>query len=96
MVPALFLGIDALGFGGARATSLAAGSVGALRSVWLHARAGRVHWRSGLCLALGALAGASLAIPFTRETAGAQTGRVLLTLILWIIALRFLAEARES
>ena len=92
MVPGLYLGIPGLGFSTARATSLAAGSVAAARSLWLHARAGRVRWRSATWLAAGALLGAVLGVRTTRLAGVADLGRILLALVLLFVALRFARE----
>ena len=96
MVPALYLGLDAAGFSEARACSLAAGSVGALRSLLLHARAGRVAWRSGLLLGAGALLGAASGVSSLRFEGLVEAGRVVLGLILWATALRFFRDLRRA
>jgi len=92
MVPALFLGIGQLGFGGARACALAAGAVAALRSLWLHARAGNVSYALGLPLAFGAMLGAAGGVVAAHHPVLAHGGRILLGTVLVLQALRFLLE----
>jgi uncharacterized protein len=96
MVPALFLTLGQLGFGGARACSLAAGAVAAVRSLWLHARAGNVAWAPGLPLALGALLGAASGVLLTRMEGFAQAGRIGLGLILVAQSLIFAGQFRRA
>jgi len=82
MVPALFLLLSELGFGGARACALAAGAVAALRSLYLHARARNIVYALGAPLALGALLGAFLGVQAAHHERLAFAGRVLLGCIL--------------
>lgn len=96
MVPALYLGLDTFGFSQARACSLAAGAVGAARSLALHSGAARVAWRSGLLLGAGALLGAASGVSALRFEALVVVGRVLLGLILWLVALRFFFDLRRD
>lgn len=91
MVPTLFLGLG-LPFGEARATSLAAGAVGALRSLVLHAKDGRVDFRAGAPLALGALGGSIAGVWAVHLEGAAEVGRLLLAAILWFTAGRFALE----
>jgi uncharacterized membrane protein YfcA len=93
MVPALFFSLEGLGFGGARACSLAAGAVASLRSLWLHARAGNVDRRGGLPIAIGAVLGAWAGVGLAHEPALAGWGRILLGGLLLFQATRF-ARAR--
>lgn len=95
MVPALFLGVDGMGFGEARATSLAAGSLGALRSVVLHGRDGRVHLPAVAPLALGAVFGAACGVFVVHAEGVVAFARVLLGGILWFVAARFAWELRK-
>lgn len=92
MVPALFLSLAQLGFGGARACALAAGAVAALRSLWLHARAGNVEFRLGGMLAIGALVGALGGVVAAHDPLLAHVGRVLLGSVLVLQSLRFASE----
>ena len=94
MVPGLFLGVGGLGFDGARACSLAAGALGAARSLALKSKAGRVSWRHGVPLGAGALAGAVAGVVLLdREEGLLQVGRIVLGLLLAVVALRFAREA---
>jgi hypothetical protein len=92
MVPALFLALGELGFGGARACALAAGAVSALRSLWLHARAGNISYSLGLPLAAGALLGALVGVEAAHLEALAFFGRLLLGFILLGQGARFARE----
>lgn len=89
MVPALFLSMHELGFGGARACALAAGAVSGLRSLYLHARARNLSYALGLPLALGALVGALFGVEAAHHEALAFVGRVLLGCILLTQGLLF-------
>jgi hypothetical protein len=95
MVPALFLALGELGFGGARASALAAGAVAALRALLLHARAGNVRYAAGMPLALGALVGAAGGVVAAHEPALAHAPRVLLGLVLSVQGARFFLELRR-
>ncbi|MEM7310050.1 MAG: sulfite exporter TauE/SafE family protein [Planctomycetota bacterium] len=92
MVPALFLGIPGIGFNEARATSLAAGAVGALRSVILHGRAGRIEVGAVAPLAVGAIGGALVGVQLVHLGEMVEVGRRLLAAILAFVALRFLRD----
>ncbi|MEQ1894925.1 MAG: sulfite exporter TauE/SafE family protein [Planctomycetota bacterium] len=96
MVPALFLALGHLGFGGARAAALAAGAVSALRSLWLHARAGNISYALGLPLAGGALFGAFFGVQAAHVPALAFGGRLLLGGILLAQSVRFWRELAAS
>ncbi|MCZ6598417.1 MAG: sulfite exporter TauE/SafE family protein [Planctomycetota bacterium] len=96
MVPMLFIGLDVLDFGEARATSLAAGTVGALRGLWLHGRAGRVHLPAVLPLALGAVGGAVAGVFVVHEPGVVEVCRYVLSGILWLTAVRFVLELRRK
>jgi hypothetical protein len=95
MVPALFL-LLGQPFGVARAAALAAGAVAALRSLWLHSRAGNVSFALGLPLAAGALLGALAGVVAAHQPTLAQGGRVLLAGILLAQALRFAVELART
>jgi len=95
MVPALFLSLHALGFNGARACALAAGAVGATRSLVLHARAGNVCWALGWPLSLGALLGAVGGVKAAHDPVLAHGGRILLGLVLVAQGARFVQELRR-
>lgn len=82
MVPALFLSMHELGFGGARACALAAGAVAAVRSLWLHARARNISYALGLPLGAGALVGALFGVEAAHHETFAFFGRILLGCIL--------------
>ncbi len=92
MVPGLYLILPAMGFPGARACSLAAGVIGSARSLFLHARAGRVHRSPGLLLGAGALLGAVAGVHFLHLPGLAEVGRPILALVLWFVAARFLVD----
>ena len=92
MVPALFFGIPGMSFAMARASSLAAGAVGASRSLWLHARAGRVDLPAVAPLALGALGGAVAGVQVVHLEGATAVARMLLAGILFVTALRFLRD----
>jgi hypothetical protein len=99
MVPALFLGIPGMGFGEARATSLAAGFVAALRALWLHGRAGRVEFAAVAPLAVGAACGALAGVTVVHLEGVVHVGRLLLAGVLAFVALRFardLVQARAE
>ena len=94
LVPGLFLLVPEQGFDGARATSLAAGVVGAVRSLRLKARAERVAWRHGTYLALGALVGAALGVRSLEALIElVEVGRWTLALLLTFLGLRFARAA---
>jgi uncharacterized membrane protein YfcA len=92
MVPALFLGIPGLGFTEARATSLAAGAVAAIQSLWLHGRAGRVELPAVLPLALGAVGGSLVGVRLVHVEGAVEVSRMLLAGVLVFVALRFLRD----
>jgi len=96
MVPALFLGIPGMGFGEARATSLAAGFVASLRSLWLHGRAGRVELPAVAPLALGAVGGALVGVQLVHIEGAVHVGRVILSFVLVFVAARFAYEAMKK
>ena len=97
MVPGLFLGVGGLGFDGARACSLAAGALGAARSLALKSKAGRVSWRHGIPLGAGALAGAVAGVVLLdREERLLEAGRIVLGLLLAVVALRFARDALRA
>jgi hypothetical protein len=96
MVPGLYLGIPWLGFPGARACSLAAAAFAAARSLFLHARAGRVERTPALLLAAGALIGAYVGVAFVHVPSLRGIGRIPLGLILWAVAVRFLLDLRRA
>jgi len=92
MVPALFLGLPGMGFAEARATSLAAGTLAALRSFWLHGRAGRLDVAVLRPFAVGAVAGAFAGVYIVHREGVVHFARLLLALILAFVALRFLKD----
>lgn len=92
MVPALFLALGHLGFGGARAAALAGGAVSALRSLWLHARARNIAYALGLPLAAGALLGAFFGVQAAHVPHFALGGRILLGSILLVQSALFWRE----
>jgi hypothetical protein len=96
MVPALFLFLGHLGFGGARACALAAGAVAAMRSLWLHTRRGNVAYALGLPLAVGALLGAFLGAVAAHHPLWTQAGRVGLGCLLLAQSWRFFRELRKT
>jgi uncharacterized membrane protein YfcA len=96
MVPALFLSLHALGFNGARACALAAGAVGATRSLVLHARAGNVAYGLGWPLALGALVGSIGGVLAAHDPVLAHGGRILLGCVLLAQAARFRLDLRRA
>jgi len=89
VVPALYFGLPTLGFGGARAASLAVAVVSSSRGLWLHARAGRVAWSHGLYLAAGALLGARAGVHLIHQPGWVNVGRALLAICLWAMAAKF-------
>ncbi|NOT28935.1 MAG: sulfite exporter TauE/SafE family protein, partial [Planctomycetes bacterium] len=95
MVPALFL-FRGQPFGVARACALAAGSVSALLSLWLHVRAGNVSTSLGLLVAGGALFGALVGVVAAHDPLLAPLGRVLLGVVLLAQAGRFFFELRRA
>jgi uncharacterized protein len=98
MVPLLFFGIPGMGFAEARATSLASGTLAAVRSLYLHARAGRVDTSAVKPLALGAIGGAFAGVYLVHQQGVVHVARVLLAIIMVFVALRFLQDmlrARE-
>jgi uncharacterized membrane protein YfcA len=95
MTPALFLSLGSLGFVGARACALAAGAVGAVRSLGLHARARNVDYALGWPLAVGSLLGAIGGVAAAYDPDLAHWGRILLGVVLLLQAARFLLELRR-
>ncbi len=96
MVPGLLLVLPPLGFAGARAGSLAAGSCASLRALTLHARAGRVRWPFGIRMGLGAMAGAAAGVRVVHLPGLREVGRPLIGAILVFAALRFLRDLFRS
>lgn len=96
MVPALFLALDGLGFGGARACSLAAGAVAAVRSLWLHARVGNLDVRGGMPLAIGAALGAWAGVALAHHPEVSEWGRPLLGSLLLFQATRFARSGERA
>jgi hypothetical protein len=94
IVPAVFL-LLGQPFGVARASALAAGAVAALRSLWLHGRAGNVSYALGAPLAAGALLGALGGVVAAHHPTLAQGGRILLAGVLLVQAARFVIELRR-
>jgi len=92
MVPGLFLSLGQLGFSGARACALAAGMVAAVRSLWLHGRAGNVDFGEGWLLALGALIGAYGGVVAAHDTLFRHYGRIVLAAVMLFQAARFALE----
>jgi hypothetical protein len=95
MVPALFLSLGTIDFVHARACALAAGAVGAVRSLTLHARAGNVTYALGWPLALGSLLGAVGGVQAAHDPDLAHWGRILLGCVLLAQALRFALDLRR-
>ena len=90
LVPGLYLVVGTLDFDGARACSLATGVVSASRSVVLKHRAGRVFWRFGIALALGALVGSFSGVLSLKALVGlVELGRRILAGVLLFFGLRF-------
>ena len=96
MVPALFLGLPGMGFAEARATSLAAGTLAALRSFWLHGRAGRLDASILRPFSIGAVAGAFAGVYLVHREGVVHAARILLALILAFVALRFLHDVYRA
>jgi uncharacterized membrane protein YfcA len=94
VTPGLFMLLPELGFTGARATSLAAGFVAAARSLYLLARAGRVRWAHGVGLVPGALLGAVAGTRAVHLPGMSAVAQVVLCLVLFATAVRFLRELR--
>lgn len=94
MVPAVFL-LLGQPFGVARACALAAGAVAALRSLWLHGRAGNVSYALGLPLAAGALLGALGGVLAAHHPTLAHGGRILLASVLLVQSVRFVLDLRR-
>jgi uncharacterized membrane protein YfcA len=95
MVPALFL-VLGQPFGVARASALAAGSVSALRSFWLHARARNIHFALGFPLAAGAALGAVAGVQAAHHPTLAQAGRMGLGILLVVQAAHVLMALRRA
>ncbi len=96
VVPLLFLSLSGLGFAGARASSLAIAVVSSSRSLWLHARDGRVDLKAGAWLGLGALLGAAGGVQAIHVPGVEAVGQGVLVGTLWIVATRFVFELRSG
>jgi len=92
MVPGLYLLVGGVGFDEARAASLAAAVFAATRSLSMHARAGRVAWRTGIRFGLGALLGAGAGVGALGRWGLVLEARTLLGIVLALVALRFLVD----
>lgn len=96
MVPGLFLLLPEIGYLGARAASLAVGSLTALRSLSLLAGERLVDWRAGRLLALGSLAGSLAGALLVHRPGWGAYAQVAMGLILLFVALRFLIDAMRD
>lgn len=91
-VPALYLGMPALGFAGARAMSLATSIAAASRGLWLYARSGEVSRAPALWLAGGAATGAVAGVRTVHLPGFVEVARLGLGTILLYVAGRFAWE----
>lgn len=89
MVPALFLLMPEIGFLGARAQSMAVGSVNAARSVFFYQRENAIDGVGAAWFSAGALVGAVLGVLFVHQPGWADPARLAMGGILVLVALRF-------
>jgi uncharacterized membrane protein YfcA len=95
VVPALYLFVPAAGFQEARACSLAVMGFTAARSLWLHARVGRVSFAFARWLAPGAVVGAVCGVLTVKRPGFEFVGQLVLGTILWLVAARFVRDLRQ-
>ncbi|QDU68921.1 sulfite exporter TauE/SafE family protein [Engelhardtia mirabilis] len=96
MVPTVYLLLPGAGFAEARACSLAVIVVTAARSLWLHARDGRVSWACVAWLAPGAALGGVVGARLVHRDGLDLVGQVILGLVLWLVAVLFTIQLRRS
>lgn len=95
-VPALMLGVPALGHLGARACSLAMATVTSTRSLVLYWRAGQLDLRQAGSFAVGAALGATLGVNLVHLEAVAEIAQKMLGVTLLVVALRFVFDLRRK
>lgn len=93
LVPGCLLLVPEVGFGGARALSLAIATFTSLRALWMHHAAGNVDLERGVQLGLGALLGALIGVQLAHLPVAGSVGQGLLGLILVVSAWRFGRDA---
>ena len=96
MVPGMLLLVPALGYLGARGTSLAVASFTATRSAFLYWRSGRLDVEAGRWIAAGALLGAFIGVQLVHLRPVAAVGQILLAVILLVSGLRFGLDAYRA
>ncbi|MFT7487232.1 MAG: putative membrane protein YfcA [Candidatus Paceibacteria bacterium] len=88
-VPALMFGIPDLGHLGARACSMAMGTVTSTRSMLLYYRAGELDLRRSMNLALGAALGAIVGVQLVHIPGVSEVAEMMLAATLLVVAVRF-------
>jgi len=96
MVPALFLFLPEIGYLGARAQSMAVGSLNGARSVFFYQRENAIDVRTAGWFAGGALVGSVLGVRFVHRPGWAEHARTAMGVLLVLVALRFALEVVRS
>jgi|GEM_PF-508660 len=91
-VPALLFAIPGLGHLGARACSMAMGTVTSTRSMLLYFRAGQLDLRRSATFAFGAAAGAFLGVQIVHVPGVAEVAKKMLAVTLLLVAARFAVD----
>ena len=89
MVPALYFLLPEIGYLGARAQSMAVGSINGARSVFFYQREQAIDVRTAAWFAGGALFGAVLGVLFVHQPQWAEHARLTMGVVLVLVALRF-------
>ncbi len=95
-VPALFLGFPDFGYLGARACSMALGSVTSLRSLWLYQRENRVDLGVASWLGGGAFLGAIVGVQLVHLNGADRLGQYFLAGLLIVVAIRFAFDVKRA
>ncbi|MEZ5980518.1 MAG: sulfite exporter TauE/SafE family protein, partial [Planctomycetota bacterium] len=96
VVPVLFFLLPDFGYGPVRACSLATAMFTSGRSAWLHMRDGRIHWPSARWLGVSSIVGGSLGVFIFHLPKMDGPARILLALMLWFVAWRFLRDVQQG
>lgn len=96
MVPALVLFLPEIGYLGARAQSMAVGSVNAARSVLFYQREDAIERGVAAWFAGGAFGGSILGVLFVHQPGWASHARVAMGVVLVVVTLRFLVDLRPA
>jgi uncharacterized membrane protein YfcA len=95
-VPALLFAIPSLGHLGARACSMAMGTVTSTRSLALYYRAGDLNLRRTASFAIGAAIGAFVGVQLVHIPGVAEVAKKMLAGTLFVVALRFAIDISRA